>query len=35
MKEHLIGMAIAGVMALVLFTFFKKVVDAYLGLFDD
>ena len=35
MKEHLIGMALAGVMALVLFTFFKKVVDAYLGLFDD
>ncbi len=35
MKEHLIGMALAGVIALVLFTFFKKVVDAYLGLFDD
>ena len=35
MKEHLIGMALAGVIALVLFTFFNKVVDAYLGLFDD
>jgi hypothetical protein len=35
MKQHLIGMALAGVIAFVLFTFFKKAVDAYLGLFDE
>jgi hypothetical protein len=35
MKEHLVGLALAGVIALVLFTFFKKVVEEYIGLFDE
>lgn len=35
MKEHLIGMALAGVIAFLLFTFFKKAVDSYLELFDE
>jgi len=35
MKEKLIGMALAVVIAGILFTFFKKVVNEYLDLFDE
>jgi len=35
MIEHLVGLALAAIFSGILFIFFKKVVDEYLGLFDE
>jgi hypothetical protein len=35
MIVHLFGLALTAIISGILFTFFKKVVDAYIGLFDE
>jgi hypothetical protein len=35
MIEHLVGLALAAIISGILFIFFKKVVDEYIGLFDE
>ena len=35
MIKHLFGLALAAIISGILFIFFKKVVDEYIGLFDE
>jgi|688.fasta_scaffold512770_2 hypothetical protein len=35
MIKDLVGLALAAIISGIFFIFFKKVVDAYIGLFDE